>query len=77
MAQGAICYIYEAVKRALLVAAARPLITTTGRLDRESAAIYKRYPCSSNSGSNNLAVYGNPVFASDAFTLLVDRVKDA
>jgi hypothetical protein len=72
MAQGASGYVYEAVVRALLVAASRPLSTTTGRLDRDAPAIYKRF-----SGRQKLPVYDNPVFSCDEFEVLVERVKVA
>jgi hypothetical protein len=72
MAQGASNYLYEAVVRALLVAASRPLSTTTGRLDREAPAAYERF-----SGKQQLPVYDNPVFACEEFKVLVERVKQA
>jgi hypothetical protein len=72
MAQGASRFLYEAVVRALLVAASRPLSITTGRLDREAPAIYERF-----SGRQQLPVYGNPVFSCDEFKVLVERVKRA
>jgi hypothetical protein len=41
MAEGSVSYFFEAVKRAFLVAAARPLHADSGRLNRDSQRIYE------------------------------------
>jgi hypothetical protein len=66
MADGAINYTYEAVKRFILVGASRPMDVKTGRLNRESPRTYEKY--------ENRLVYANPVFKCEAFKELVDRV---
>jgi hypothetical protein len=72
MAKGAVSYFYEAVKRAFLVAAARPLHADSGRLNHESLRIYEL--CKSETGS---CVYNNPVFQCAEFMTLVERVTVA
>ena len=72
MAEGATSYFHEAVKRAFLVAAARPLHADYGRLNRESPRIYEL--CKNNTGA---CVYNNPVFGCAEFMTLVSRVTAA
>jgi hypothetical protein len=69
MAKGAVSYFYEAVKRAFLVAAARPMHADSGRLNRESPRIYELFK-----NGTGPCVYNNPVFACAEFMTLVDRV---